>query len=130
MGGMLDRLGVLGNILNAITGRINSDGSLILASLLVGYVTSLISCSQPMSHVLTGNSDEAAVQGKKGCPGDLIQNLRGRRDPVRSYDPMAWLLCIHGRNPGSGMVCVLSVSVPAVFNSAVQCFLRIQRNLH
>ena len=31
MGGMLDRLGVLGNILNAITGRINSDGSLILA---------------------------------------------------------------------------------------------------
>lgn len=54
MGGMLDRLGVLENILNAITDRIHSDGSLILASLLVGYVTSLISCSQPMAHVLTG----------------------------------------------------------------------------
>ena len=46
MGGMLDRLGVLGNLLNAIVNNINNDGSLIAASLLVGYVTSLISCSQ------------------------------------------------------------------------------------
>ena len=76
MGGMLDRLGVLGNILNAITGRINSDGSLILASLLVGYVTSLISCSQPMSHVLTGNMMKPLFQ--KSCSGQ-------ERLPRRSY---------------------------------------------
>ena len=41
MGGMLDRLGVLGNLLNAIVNHINSDGSLIAASLLVGYVTKM-----------------------------------------------------------------------------------------
>lgn len=54
MGGMLDRLGVLDKILSIFTKRINSDGSLILATLLVGYVTSAVSSSSPMSHVLTG----------------------------------------------------------------------------
>lgn len=54
MGGMLDRLGVLDKILSVFTKRINSDGSLILATLLVGYVTSAVSSSSPMSHVLTG----------------------------------------------------------------------------
>ena len=69
MGGMLDRLGVLENILNAITDRIHSDGSLILASLLVGYVTSLISCSQPMSHVLTGNIMKPVCKEGNMAPG-------------------------------------------------------------
>ena len=54
MGGMLDKLGVLDIILRAITKRIGSDGALITATMIVGYVTSLISCSQPMAHVLTG----------------------------------------------------------------------------
>ena len=54
MGGMLDRLGVLNNILSVFVKRINSDGSLVLATLLTGYVTSIVSCSSPMSHVLTG----------------------------------------------------------------------------
>ncbi len=54
MGGMLDELGVLDNVLKVITKRIKSDGSLILSTLLVGYVTSAVSCSQPMAHVLTG----------------------------------------------------------------------------
>lgn len=54
MGGMLDRLGVLNRILSIFTKKINSDGSLILATLLVGYVTSAVSSSSPMSHVLTG----------------------------------------------------------------------------
>ena len=75
MGGMLDRLGVLGNILNAITGRINSDGSLILASLLVGYVTSLISCSQPMSHVLTGNMMKPLFKARRVAPEILSRTL-------------------------------------------------------
>lgn len=75
MGGMLDRLGVLGNILNAITGRINSDGSLILASLLVGYVTSLISCSQPMSHVLTGNMMKSLFKARRVAPEILSRTL-------------------------------------------------------
>lgn len=75
LGGMLDRLGVLGNILNAITGRINSDGSLILASLLVGYVTSLISCSQPMSHVLTGNMMKPLFKARRVAPEILSRTL-------------------------------------------------------
>ena len=75
MGGMLDRLGVLGNILNAITGRINSDGSLILASLLVGYVTSLISCSQPMSHVLIGNMMKPLFKARRVAPEILSRTL-------------------------------------------------------
>ena len=75
MGGMLDRLGVLGNILNAITGRINSDGSLILASLLVGYVTSLNSCSQPMSHVLTGNMMKPLFKARRVAPEILSRTL-------------------------------------------------------
>ena len=75
MGGMLDRLGVLGNILNAITGRINSNGSLILASLLVGYVTSLISCSQPMSHVLTGNMMKPLFKARRVAPEILSRTL-------------------------------------------------------
>ena len=54
MGGMLDRLGVLDKVLSLFTKRIRSDGSLVLATLLVGYVTSLVSSSSPMSHVLTG----------------------------------------------------------------------------
>lgn len=58
MGGMLDRLGVLNNILSVFTKRINGDGSLILATLLTGYVTSIVSCSSPMSHVLTGRMME------------------------------------------------------------------------
>lgn len=54
MGGMLDRLGVLERILSIFTKRVRSDGSLVTATLITGYVTSIISCSSPMSHVLTG----------------------------------------------------------------------------
>lgn len=54
MGGMLDRLGVLDCILNFFVKGIKSDGTLVLATMLVGYVTSIMSCSSPMAHVLTG----------------------------------------------------------------------------
>ncbi len=54
MGGMLEKLGVLDKVLSLFTKRIHSDGSLILATMLVGYVTSIVSSSSPMSHVLTG----------------------------------------------------------------------------
>ena len=74
MGGMLDRLGVLGNLLNAIVNH-NNDGSLIAASLLVGYVTSLISCSQPMSHVLTGNMMKPLFKSRKIAPEILSRTL-------------------------------------------------------
>lgn len=75
MGGMLDKLGVLDNILKAITGRIKSDGSLITATLLVGYVTSIISCSQPMAHVLTGKLMGPIFKERKIAPEILSRSL-------------------------------------------------------
>lgn len=75
MGGMLDKLGVLENILKFITKRIKNDGSLILATMLVGYVTSLISCSQPMAHVLTGRMMMPLFKEHKIAPEILSRSL-------------------------------------------------------
>ncbi len=54
MGGMLDRLGVLDCVLNFFIKGIRTDGTMILVTMLVGYATSIMSCSSPMAHVLTG----------------------------------------------------------------------------
>ena len=75
MGGMLEKLGVLDHILNAIVKRINSDGSMILATLITGYVTSLISCSQPMAHVLTGRLMAPIFKERKVAPEILSRCL-------------------------------------------------------
>lgn len=75
MGGMLDKLGVLENILKVITSRIKSDGSLILATMLVGYATSIISCSQPMAHVLTGRMMAPLFKERKVAPEILSRCL-------------------------------------------------------
>ena len=75
MGGMLDKLGVLEKILQVITGRIHSDGGLILATLLTGYATSLISCSQPMAHVLTGRMMAPLYKERKIAPEILSRTI-------------------------------------------------------
>lgn len=75
MGGMLEKLGVLDHILNAIVKRINSDGSMILATLITGYITSLISCSQPMAHVLTGRLMAPIFKERKVAPEILSRCL-------------------------------------------------------
>ena len=75
MGGMLEKLGVLDHILNAIVKRINSDGSMILATLITGYITSLISCSQPMAHVLTGRLMAPIFKDRKVAPEILSRCL-------------------------------------------------------
>ena len=75
MGGMLDKLGVLDNILHALVKHIKSDGTLILATLLVGYVTSLISCSQPMAHVLTGRLMDPIFKERGIAPEILSRSL-------------------------------------------------------
>ncbi len=75
MGGMLDKLGVLDNILSVIVGGIRNDGTLITATLLVGYVTSLISCSQPMAHVLTGRLMAPIFKQRKIAPEILSRCL-------------------------------------------------------
>lgn len=75
MGGMLEKLGVLENILEMIMSHIRSDGTLILATLLVGYVVSLISCSQPMAHVLTGRLMAPLFKDRKIAPEILSRCL-------------------------------------------------------
>lgn len=75
MGGMLDKLGVLNKILSVFIKKINSDGSLVLATLLVGYVTSAVSCSSPMSHVLTGRLMNPLFKEKKVAPRILSRCL-------------------------------------------------------
>lgn len=75
MGGMLEKLGVLDHILNAIVKRVNSDGTMILATMIVGYVTSLISCSQPMAHVLTGKLMAPVFKQRKVAPEILSRCL-------------------------------------------------------
>ena len=45
------------------------------ATLLVGYITSLISCSQPMSHVLTGNMMKPLFKERKIAPEILSRSL-------------------------------------------------------
>ena len=75
MGGMLEKLGVLENILEMIVSHIRSDGTLILATLLVGYVVSLISCSQPMAHVLTGRLMAPLFKDRKVAPEILSRCL-------------------------------------------------------
>ena len=75
MGGMLDKLGVLDNILSVLAKRVKSDGSLILITLIVGYVTSIISCSQPMAHVLTGRLMAPLFKERKVAPEILSRSL-------------------------------------------------------
>ena len=59
--------GVLQSILNR--------GSMILVTLIVGYITSLISCSQPMSHVLTGRLMAPVFKERKVAPEILSRCL-------------------------------------------------------
>lgn len=68
MGGMLDRLGVLDCVLKFFVKGIHSDGTLILATMLVGYATSIMSCSSPMAHVLTGRLMAPMFQERKIAP--------------------------------------------------------------
>ena len=85
MGGMLDKLGVLNNILSIFTKSIRSDGALIFATIMVGYVTSIVSCSSPMSHVLTGRLMEPLFKERGIEPRILSRCLE---DSVTLVGPM------------------------------------------
>ncbi len=75
MGGMLDKLGVLENILRFVLKFIKNDGTLITVTLIVGYITSIISCSQPMAHVLTGRLMEPVFKERKIAPEILSRSI-------------------------------------------------------
>lgn len=75
MGGMLDKLGVLSHILAFLTRKIKTDGGLITSTLLVGYATSMMSCSSPMSHVLTGRLMAPLFKERGIAPEILSRSL-------------------------------------------------------
>lgn len=75
MGGMLEKLGVLDHILNGVLKLVKNDGTIILSTLVTGYVTSLISCSQPMAHVLTGRLMAPVFQKRHVAPEILSRCL-------------------------------------------------------
>lgn len=75
IGGMLDKLGILHSILNSVTKHIKNDGGLILTTLIVGYITSIVSCSQPMAHVMTGKLMQPLYKERKIAPEILSRSI-------------------------------------------------------
>ena len=95
---------------------------MILATMIVGYVTSLISCSQPMAHVLTGRLMAPVFQERKVAPEILSRCLE---DSGTMAGPMIpW----HGY--GVYMVGIFPVLIPALPDPGFQYFLWIYRNFH
>mgnify|MGYP000467703045 FL=1 len=102
---------------------------MILATMIVGYVTSLISCSQPMAHVLTGRLMAPVFQERKVAPEILSRCLE---DSGTMAGPMIpW----HGY--GVYMAGTLGVAWSAFFPylfllylTPVSVFLWIYRNFH
>lgn len=54
LGNMLDRLGILSNLMSVVIKKINSVFSLVACTMVVSYLSSAIGCTQSMAHVLTG----------------------------------------------------------------------------
>lgn len=83
MGGMLEKLGVLDHILQAIVKRINSDGSMILAMIVDSDQPNQL-YSQPMAHVLTGRLMAPCLSESWDCTGNSF--------PAASKTPELWLV--------------------------------------
>lgn len=75
LGGMLSELGVINKILNVITKFVKGDGSLIVATLVSGYITSMLCCSQPLSHVLTAQIMKPLYNKNKVAPEILSRTI-------------------------------------------------------
>lgn len=68
LGGMLQRMGILSTILDLFLGRLTSTPKLIGATLLTGYVSGAIGCTQAFSHVITGKLFEPIYREKHIVP--------------------------------------------------------------
>ena len=130
MGGMLNKLGVLNNILSVFTKHIHSDGALIFATIMVGYVTSIVSCSSPMSHVLTGTLMKPLFEERKIEPENPFQMSGRQRHSGRPDDSVARLRKLYGRYPWSYLVPVHSVCSAFVADAVILCFLWVYGNFH
>lgn len=54
LGGMLDRLGILMNLVGGLVKKLNSVLSLVGATMLVSYIAGAVGCTMSMAHVVTG----------------------------------------------------------------------------
>lgn len=54
LGGMLDRMGVLMNLIGGLVKRIHTVFHLVLSTMLVSYISGAIGCTMSMAHVVTG----------------------------------------------------------------------------
>lgn len=71
LGGMLERMGILSNFLNAFVKKIRSVKSLVFCTMIVSYLSGAIGCTQSMSHVLTGKL-LAPVYKEKGVAPEVL----------------------------------------------------------
>jgi len=71
LGGMLEKSGVLGNLLGLIINKINSTGRLVLATLCVSYISGAVGCTMSMAHVITGKL-MAPIYREKGVAPEIL----------------------------------------------------------
>jgi NhaC family Na+:H+ antiporter len=68
LGGMLQKTNILSTILNLFVKKLNSTPKLIAATLLSGYISGAIGCTQAFSHVITGKLFEPIYREKGIVP--------------------------------------------------------------
>lgn len=75
LGGMLERMGILSNLLNVIVKRIKSVPGLVICTMFVSYLSGAIGCTQSMSHVLTGKLMNPLYKEKGVAPEVLSRTM-------------------------------------------------------
>lgn len=129
MGGMLEKLGVLDHILSnrkAYQQRRKHD----LRHLNHRIYYQLNQLFPAYGTCTDRTSDGSDLQRAQGCAGDSFPVSRRFRNTGRSYDPVAWLRCLHGRYFRCCMGSLLPLPVPALPDPNFQYFLWLHRNLY
>ncbi|MBE5995756.1 MAG: Na+/H+ antiporter NhaC [Lachnospiraceae bacterium] len=75
MGGMLDKMGILNNLLGLFVKKIKNVPGLVVSTMLVSYLSSAIGCTQSMSHVLTGKLMNPIFREKGVAPEVLSRTM-------------------------------------------------------
>lgn len=102
LGGMLRVSGILPAIVNKLTKYIKSVGSLVVTTLLIGYVGNAVGGSQSFAHVMTGTLMEPVFKQFKLKPENLSRILEDGGTMGAPLIP--WT--------GSGVYCVTMLQVP------------------
>ena len=71
LGGMLDRMGVLMNLIGGLVKRIHTVFHLVLSTMLVSYISGAIGCTMSMAHVVTGKLF-APIYKKEGVDPNVL----------------------------------------------------------